>query len=733
LNFTASGLDGTMTVESSVTNVALDVYGSMSLPATNMSWSPISGITLTFRGTSSYTITANGNTLNTTSLTLDAVGGTLTLGSALQLNSTRTLTITNGTFSTSASNYALTCGQILSNNSNVRTISLNASAVTLTGATVINFTTSTNLTFNAGTSTITPNAASATINGGGVTFYNVTFSSAASGAHTISGVNTFNNLTFTSRSADGVRQILFANNQTVNNTLTFGTSNTSIRRISVFGTNVTGTGVGTAVTLTVATIATLADVDFRDIIAAGASGTWTGTRLGNGGGNSNITFAAGVNKYWNLAAGGNWQATAWATSSGGAVNANNFPLAQDTVIIENTGLTAGNTITISTAWWIGTINASTRTAAFTLASATNTPYLFGSYNIPSVTTVTGTGTWYFGAVNSTQNITTNGVSISFPINCNGSTTNTVKLIGNLTSTSTVTLQQGTLDLNNNTLTCSIFVGTGSGVRSLLSYSVPIVITGNAATVVSCGTTTNFTTDVTPTFNLTYSGSTGTRTISVGATNNFPAAPNINVTAGSDTVTTSGTTTVTNFTFTSGFTGIFGNGTRNIYGNLTLATGGMSVASGSLINTFVGVGSQTITTAGLTLDFPVTFDGVGGTWACQDALTLGSTRTLTMTNGTLQLKAGVTSTVGALATSGTNQKYLQSTTLGTQATLSDASGTNSVSYLTIRDINATGGATWDSYLYNANVDAGNNTGWNFDSIPVLSGRGLLPAFGFGFTL
>jgi len=733
LNFTASGLDGAMTFSSSVTNVALDVYGSMSLPATNMSWSPASGITLTFRGTSSYTITTNGNTINTTTLALDAVGGTLTLGGALTLNSTRALTITNGTFSTSASNYALSCGQILSSNSNVRTISLNASAVTLTGSTVINFTTSTNLTFNAGTSTITPNATSATINGGGVTFYNVSFTGTGSGTHTITGVNTFNNLTFTSRSADGVRSIIFSNSQTVNNTLTFGTANTATRRMSVYGTTAVGTGVGTAVTLTVATIATISDVDFRDITAAGASGTWTGTRLGNGGGNSNITFAAGVNKYWNLAAGGVWNSASWALSSGGAVSTNNFPLAQDTIIIEDTGLNSGATITINTNWWLPTINAGTRTLAFTLDSTGQTPLILGSFTIPSVSTIVGANTWYFGAVNSTQSITTNGVTITFPINCNGSTTNTVKIIDNLTNTSTVTLQQGILDLNNKTLTCSIFVGTGSGVRSLLSYSVPIVITGNAATVVSCGTTTNFTTDVTPTFNLTYSGSTGTRTISVGAINNFPAAPNINVTAGSDTVTTSGTTTVTNFTFTSGFTGIFGNGTRNIYGNLTLATGGMSVASGSLINTFVGVGSQTITTAGLTLDFPVTFDGVGGTWACQDALTLGSTRTLTMTNGTLQLKAGVTSTVGALATSGTNQKYLQSTTLGTQATLSDASGTNSVSYLTIRDINATGGATWDSYLYNANVDAGNNTGWNFDSIPVLSGRGLLPAFGFGFTL
>ena len=732
LNFTASGLDGTMTFSSSVTNVALDVYGSMSLPATNFSWTPASGITLTFRGTSSYTITTNGNTINTTTLALDAVGGTLTLGGALTLNSTRALTITNGTFSTSASNYALSCGQILSNNSNVRTISLNASAVTLTGSTVITFTTSTNLTFNAGTSTITPNSASTTFNGGGVTFYNVNFSGVGNGTHTITGVNTFNNLTFASRSATGVRQIIFSNSQTVNNTLTFGTTNTAIRRMSVYGTTNTGTGVGTAVTLTVATIATLSDVDFRDITAAGASGTWTGTRIGDGGGNSNITFTTGAPKYWNLAAGGNWSATAWATASGGAVDVNNFPLAQDSVIIENTGLNTGATITTDTNWWLPTIDASSRTNAFTLAG-TAALIMNGSLTLPSVATVTNSSNWYFGANNSTQNITTNGVSVAFAIICNGTTNNTVKLIGNLTSTGGVTLSQGTLDLNNNTLTCTTFSSSNAITRTLAFGTGSITITGSNTTVWGCATLTNFSYTGTSSVISNYSGSTGTRTLQHGSstTGTEAASINLSITAGTDVITLSSTFYARNLDFT-GFAGTWASSTRRIYGNLTLSTG-MTINPGTTASTTFAAtsGTKTITSNGKTMDFLVNFNGAGGTWVCQDALSLA--QTVTFTEGTLQLKAGVTSTVGALATSGTNQKYLQSTTPGTQATLSDASGTNSVSYLTIQDINATGGATWDSYLYNANVDAGNNTGWNFDSIPVLSGRGLLPAFGFGFTL
>lgn len=161
---------------------------------------------------------------------------------------------------------------------------------------------------------------------------------------------------------------------------------------------------------------------------------------------------------------------------------------------------------------------------------------------------------------------------------------------------------------------------------------------------------------------------------------------------------------------------------------------MTVGSGTQTPTFAATsGTQQITTNGKTIDYNLTVNAPGATVQCQDALTLGSTKTLTLINGTLQLKAGVTSTVGGFVTSGTNQKYLQSTLAGTQATLSKASGAVDVSYLTIQDINATGGATWNAYLYNANVDAGNNTNWNFQGGPGIGGRGLLPAFGFGFTL
>jgi hypothetical protein len=884
---------GNVTITSGATAV-INCYGSWTNAATGVVFTTTTGATINFLATTTgKTITTNAVTLGGMQVIFNGVGGAWTLGSAL--TTTQGIVVTAGSFSTSGSNYALATTQISSSNSNVRSILLNASVVTISGATFVNFTITTNLTFDAGTSTITASSASNTLNSGGLTFYNVSFTGVTALTHTINGANTFNNLTFTSRTTDGVGSINISANQTISGTLTLGAANTAVRRLFVRSDTI-----GTQRTLTVATIATLADVDFQDIVAAGASGTWSGTRLGNCTNNSNITFGAGQTVYWNLAGAQNWSAVAWATSSGGAPAVNNFPLAQDTAIFDNTGSVTG-TITIQIGWALPAINI-TKTGAMTLASGTQTPRIFGNLTLQAATVTTGSGILTYAAYGVTSTITSNTATFAPPLTVNstaggitfadgftqpntvttvltngtldlngftlttglfisnnnntraiafgtgkivltatsgvifniagsnitatgtnpliqatagGAGTRTISMSANgeanaisvdvtsgsdiisigttngayknvdftgftgtvslgnsilvfgnwnyggttiqgagagtvnfaatsgtktitsngfsfpgnvtfsgvggtfqlqddLTSgaTRTCTLTTGTLDFNGFTLTTGIFSGTGSGVRKFANNTASIIVTGNATTVVGFGTTGNFTADFTPVFELNYSGSVGTRTVSWGSLN-LLYVPNINVTAGSDIVTTGGTTTVNNFNFT-GFTGTLGNATRNIYGNLTLVSGMATPSSGSLVTSFIGVSSQTITTAGQTLDFPVTFNGVGGTFACQDALTLGSTQPLTLTNGTLQLKSGTTNTVGSFATSGTNQKFLSATTPGSQATLSDASGTNSVSYLTIQDSNATGGAVFQAFTSDFNVDSGNNTGWKFNN-------------------
>ena len=892
---------GNVTITWSATSV-INCYGSWTNAATGVVLSTSSGCNTNFLATTTgKTFTTNGVIFGTGSnINFNGAGGGWTLGSAL--TTLGAVTVNAGTFNTGS--YSVTASFINSSNTAVRAITLGSSTITLSSGAPWVFTTSTNLTFNAGTSTITCNTgASITFAGGGLTYYNVNFTSTSGAATTINGANTFNNLNQTSPSSSR-RVFVIANNQVVNGTLTLGAANAYNARI-FFQSDTAGT----PRTLTVATIATLADVDFRDVTAAGASAPWSGTRLGNGLGNTSITFAAGKTVYWNLVAGGNWSANAWATSSGGAVATANFPLAQDTAIIDNTGLTASNTITMDTPWWMGTLNC-TRTNAWTF-NCTNSPVLYGDFTIPSVTTVTGTSALVFQGQGLTQTITTNSVSLTTPITIT-SVGGTLVLNGPVTTaaTQTVTLNNGTLNLVSYTLSTGLFNSNNSNVRVLAFGTGKIVVTGNNNAVVNFDTATNFSFTGTSNFEATYSGSVGNRTLNIGNTagGSQAVAMNLKVTAGTDTVLvyfywnnidftgfsgtlsntgfknyygnftlstgmtvqagtnpinftatsgtktitsagktmdfpitfngvggtwqlqdalTSGSTrittltngtlnlngytlttgsfysdntnvrvlafnagkivvtafnsapinfdTVTNFSYTgtsnieayytggfgvrylvigntaggsetvamnlkvtagtdtvyiykywnnldfTGFAGTYGNlGFKIFYGSFTLVSG-MTVepVAGPETLTFAATsGPKTITSAGKTIDYPTTFDGIGGTWAMQDAFTLGATQPLTFTNGTVQLKSGTTSTVGSFVTTGTNQKYLQATTPGTQATISDASGTNSVSYLTIQDSYATGGADWDANA-STNVNAGNNFGWFFAPTPAES--------------
>ena len=337
--------------------------------------------------------------------------------------------------------------------------------------------------------------------------------------------------------------------------------------------------------------------------------------------------------------------------------------------------------------------------------------IYGNYKASTsgMSLVGGNGTLTFAATSGTKTITTAAVVFDRSFTFNG-VGGTWQLQDALTSgaTRTTTLTNGTLNLNGYTLSTGSFSSNNSNVRTLTSGGATITLTGSGTTIWNTGTSTNLTYTTIPTANANYSLSVGTRTINTSATSQF----NLNVTAGTDTVTNIAGSSFNNLNFT-GFAGTFSNVGRYIFGNLTLSTG-MTLTSGALVTQFVSTSTATITSNGKTIDFPITFDGIGGTFACQDALTLGSTRALTMTNGTLQLKSGTTSTVGSFVTSGTTQKFLQATTNGSQATLSQASGTVSASYLTIQDSAATGGATFNAFTSNANVNAGNNTGWKFGS-------------------
>ena len=151
-------------------------------------------------------------------------------------------------------------------------------------------------------------------------------------------------------------------------------------------------------------------------------------------------------------------------------------------------------------------------------------------------------------------------------------------------------------------------------------------------------------------------------------------------------------------------------------------------SGTSFNNTVGIdftcsGTGTInmssssakTFAGGSRPYPVTLRNSGS-----GALTISGNNTIGGIENTVQpttftLTAGSTQTITTFNINGTagNLVTINSSSSGSQATLSKSSGLASGSYLSIQDSVATGGATWSALN---STDGGNNTGWIFGPPP-----------------
>jgi hypothetical protein len=473
LDFTVSA--GTVTFSSTGT---LAISGSLTLLAGTV-WSATGANT--FNSTSTgRTITTNGVTI-TGAITFNGVGGGWTLGSALTTSGA--FSLTNGTFDTSVSNYAVTAVGT-HNTATGATLNLNGSTYTQSAAASY-WTVDSGAIINAGTSTISFPNGCILFRGGGKTYNNITVTGYI---NITDGSNTIGDLTYTF-SGGGV--IAIGGNTTITTLVASGTSLTS--RIQIQG-NIFyfaggfGYRSSTPRTLTVGTWVTKQYIDFRDITAAGASAPWSGTSFGDCGGNSNITFPAPKTVYWNLAGANNSSANGWAATSGGSPATSNYPLAQDTAVIDNSS--AGSSIDM--VGNIGSISTSSRTSAITLILRST---LYGN-----LTTGSGITYSYVGGVgfiiagNSPQTISLNGKNIEAPLTL--VSTSTVTLQDAFTSNYGITVVQGTFDANNFSVTATVLntsipltrtVAFGSGTWTLSSNGVVVNANGSLLTVTGSGT------------------------------------------------------------------------------------------------------------------------------------------------------------------------------------------------------------------------------------------------------
>jgi hypothetical protein len=644
------------------TNSAIEVTGSATVAASGVTMvAPL----LIYTGSGIHTITTNSVSMASAYL---AGTGTYTLGSAYI--AAGSLYFCLGTFTTA--NFALTVSVFDQDSATTRTINLGSSTVTISGSSYPvgsgnpSSVFGTNVTFNAGTSQVNFTASSSFYISFGLnkTWYNVSLTNTGINQQTSGGIKlgygtsdtpTFNNFSIAGQAVNtGVAQIFLRTNMTINGTFTIGAAASAITRLMLR----TDT-VGTARTITAAAFAAGAtDVDWQDITIAGAAGTISGTRFGDCGGCTNITFDAAKTVYWNLAGAQNWSATAWATSSGASPAVNNFPLAQDTAVFDNTGSVTG-TITIeggssNQGWNIGTLDMSARTSAMTLAaSSTNSyPWIFGSWINGSGVTISGvTGVITFSN-RSTKTINSAGKTFTQPITIDAPGGGLQLLTNNLTTSSTGTLTRGTLNLNNLTFSALLWSSTNTNTRTIAFGTGSIVITAGASGgVFDMSVAVGF--SYTGTSNVVINGggskdfrfgSSGGGTESNALSFAFVGTPDATGFGVCKNLNLSGCTAGASWS----------NATLTVYGNATFNSS-VTVSASPIVMTFANTsGTQILTTNGATINFPIVQNSPGATVQLGSSFTSGNTYTLTA--GTLSAN-NYNVTIPSLSSSGSTTRSI----------------------------------------------------------------------------
>jgi hypothetical protein len=538
-----------------------------------------------------------------------------------------------------------------------------------------------------------------------------------------------------------------------------------------------------------------------------------------------------ANRYW-VGGSASWDATAgtkWALTSGGA-GGQAVPTAADDVFIDSgSGVV---TVTVAAAAVCRNLSFTSGSGNFAGTFAgTSTLAISGDLTLVFGMTRTYTGTITFNST-TTQTITSNTKTLDSPITFNGVGGNWTIADDFATGAARLTtLTNGTISITAaKKFSTGLFASSNTNARGITfntgSYvELTGVSTAGTITIWDTSNATNMTYTGTNDVRLTGNSTANLRALANGITAGGSAATAVSFTisAGSDTIFSSNNTHFNNLIFTS-YTGTLDNHTRNIYGDVTFSSG-MTV-SGSAVQSFISTSkTQTITTNGVTYDFPININAPSSTIVFADNFTQGTSRIFTLTTGTLNINgktvsfgnfysygalaraltfgtsgkiiissggvnawsvdgsnltttgtnatismasastktfagngynyaatlsqdglgaltitgsntfanitntvqpttvtftAGTTQTVSSFTASGTagNLVTLQSSSAGSRFTLSNSSGTNSVSYCSIKDSVATGGAYWQSLTSNGNVDAGNNAGWIFSAIPVI---------------
>ncbi|MFA9228872.1 MAG: hypothetical protein ACEQR7_10680 [Agathobacter rectalis] len=439
----------------------------------NLDGSDTSHIAATSGGTPGASYPGSGD-----DLTLDANsgGGTVTMTAAVNMNS-----LTYGQFTGTLlfNGQAVTTVTHTISGTGTRAINWGSSIITVTGSggTPFNGATITGLTFTRGTSKLILSGASITLSAGSLTLYDIEVTGA--GIHNLNfpACHSFTR-TGTAAKTDG-----FMLSQSINVTevLTLN-ANSLINRLFIRSTTI-----GTARTITAASLVCTNVIDFKDITGAGAA-TWTtaasgATYFGDCGGNSGITMTAAVSQSPSNVNGFNWDTATWTSR---------VPLPQDPVVV-NTALglnksiacnmpRLGKDIDFSGLTWTGTMG-------LNLGSTANE--LYGSLTLKAGFTMSGTNPTTLAGrgsynITSAGNIYTNIFTIEAP---GGTYTLQDAYVHN--GTGRLQVNNGSFIDGNFNITADNFNSANSNVRTITLGTGTITLTGTA-TLWNIGTVTNLT-------------------------------------------------------------------------------------------------------------------------------------------------------------------------------------------------------------------------------------------------
>jgi hypothetical protein len=295
--------------------------------------------------------------------------------------------------------------------------------------------------------------------------------------------------------------------------------------------------------------------------------------------------------------------------------------------------------------------------------------LFGNLVLSSLsgTLNSGTAITTLASTTNTQSITSNGATLDFSLQFTGAGTKT--LVDKLTlgtTRATILGSLGRLDLNDQILETGIFQLSGTNARTLdFKTSSEIRLTGNNTTILNLTSSANLIMLGTVFFNSVYTGNAGTRIFNSDFTQAQAIDYGLDVFTSGSAGIVIGTTATDQFSLTgnynnldlTGFTNTWAPTGTLLYGNLIVPGSGGNITGSTSTLTFSGTGTNsTVTTNGRTLDFPITVNSLNGTVTLLDNLTLGTSRRVTHSQGTLDINDLVLSS-GDYFVSGTGIKTI----------------------------------------------------------------------------